>query len=192
VLRFDNAAMLGNGANASAVLGQPDFVQPAFTARDVTQTKLYTPNQAWEDSSGRLWVADLARVVRYDTAANLSNGAAASGVLGQPDFTSSGHPGTPTASSSHDTWGVTVSGAGRVYVSHQGNQRITIYEPDAALTTGADASAVIGQSSLTVFVDSITPTQSNVYYPAGMFYDAAADRLWVADRGHSRVLAFDP
>jgi hypothetical protein len=31
-----------------------------------------------------------------------------------------------------------------------------------------------------------------VYYPAGMFYDTAADRLWVADRGHSRVLAFDP
>ena len=56
ILRYDNAALKANGADADGVLGQPDFSSAgaAFTQSGMTQ-----PSYAIADASGRLWVADL-------------------------------------------------------------------------------------------------------------------------------------
>jgi sugar lactone lactonase YvrE len=87
ILRFDNAASLGNGAGASAVLGQPDF---ATTFGGVSSTKLQNPYGIWLTSTDKLWVCDSFnnRLVRFDSASTKSNGAAANGVVGQANFTS--------------------------------------------------------------------------------------------------------
>ena len=85
VLRFDNAASLGNGANATVVLGQPNFTTKSL---DLLATKMYEPSGISLSSDDTLWVADryYARVTRFDNASTKGNGAAADGVLGQPDF----------------------------------------------------------------------------------------------------------
>lgn len=105
VVRFDDAALKPNGANADGVLGQPDFTT-ALTA--TTASGMREPIGVAVDPSGRLYVADGTnnRVLWFNDAAGKPNGAAADGVLGQPDFTSS--TGATTQGSLRDPWGVEV------------------------------------------------------------------------------------
>lgn len=90
VLRFDNAASKDNGADADGVLGQPDFTS---NTANLTQSGMEKPSRLTSDPYGRLYVSDglnYNRVVIFDDAVNLGNGADASAVLGHPDFTTSG------------------------------------------------------------------------------------------------------
>jgi sugar lactone lactonase YvrE len=86
VLRFDNAAAKANGANADGVLGQANFVSGAG---GLTAATMNGPYGALVDASGNLWVGEYSnrRVTRFENAAALANGAAATLVLGQPNFT---------------------------------------------------------------------------------------------------------
>ena len=84
-IRFDNASQKGNGAAADGVLGQPDLN---------TNTKGYSRNGVsnlrgvYGDDAGRIYLVDESnnRVLVYNHAASLPNGAYADFVLGQPDF----------------------------------------------------------------------------------------------------------
>ncbi len=88
VLRFNDAATLTNGAAASAVLGQPDF---ATVAPDVSAVKMNVPYGSTLTADDSLWVCDgfNRRMLRFDNASTKANGAAADGVVGQPDFVTS-------------------------------------------------------------------------------------------------------
>ncbi|MBF0451183.1 MAG: hypothetical protein HQK75_10805, partial [Candidatus Magnetomorum sp.] len=89
VLRFNNAALKENGADADAVLGHSDFNS---SSSGTTSTGLYYPRGLAVDSYNRLFVADDGndRVLVYENANTLSNGSAAGNVVGQPDFTTNG------------------------------------------------------------------------------------------------------
>jgi sugar lactone lactonase YvrE len=85
VLRFDAISNKLSGANADGVLGQSSFTT------DDTGTGaagLRFPAAIAISASGTLFVADGInnRVLRYNNAAALGNGAAASAVLGQADL----------------------------------------------------------------------------------------------------------
>jgi len=87
VLRFDNAAAKLNGANADGVLGQPDFTSGAAAT---SQSGMSEPlGVAVDNSSGTLYVADWgnSRVLVFNSTASLTDGANASYVLGQANFT---------------------------------------------------------------------------------------------------------
>ena len=86
ILRFDAADTKPNGANADAVFGQPDF---ATVTSGTTQSKLKLPQGVAIDANNRLYVADFSnsRVLIFNSAGTAANGAPASIVLGQPDFT---------------------------------------------------------------------------------------------------------
>ncbi|MBF0452923.1 MAG: hypothetical protein HQK75_19640, partial [Candidatus Magnetomorum sp.] len=88
VLRFDNAALKSNGANADGVLGQSDFVSNVSLT---TGANVVKPVGVEMDLSGRLYVSDSGnhRILLFNDAKNKANGASADNVLGQPDFTSS-------------------------------------------------------------------------------------------------------
>jgi sugar lactone lactonase YvrE len=85
VLRFDGASSLGNGPLATMVLGQIDFVS---SVGSVSATGMLRPTGVTTDASGRLLVSDYgnARVLSFNGAATLANGAPATAVLGQTDF----------------------------------------------------------------------------------------------------------
>jgi DNA-binding beta-propeller fold protein YncE len=87
VLRFDNAAAKTNGAHADGVLGQPTFT--SYTSH-TTQNGMYLPyGVAVDNGTGRLYMTDGGnnRVLVFNSAASLANGANASFVLGQTNFT---------------------------------------------------------------------------------------------------------
>lgn len=132
VLRFDNAASLGNGSTASGVLGQPDFTTntPGTTAQTMIQ-----PSAVLVDPAGTLYVSDLAnrRVLFFKNAAGKPNGAAADGVIGQPDFTTSSAATTARKLNGPNT-GLAMDGAGRLWVSDYLGYRVLRFSPDRTAT----------------------------------------------------------
>ena len=126
VLRFADAAHQPNGATANGVLGQPNFTSGSATS--ATTTTLQSPGGLAMSSDGTLWVADGGnnRMVRYDDAAHQPNGAAADGVLGQPNFTSNGsnRGGTATGTSLSHPGGMTVLDGDMLWIADSSNHRV--------------------------------------------------------------------
>ena len=122
VMRFDEAAGKPNGANADAVLGQPDFTS---SAADTSASGMHRPSGIAMDQSGRLYVGDFYnnRVLWYDNAAGKPNGDPADGVLGQPDFTSA--TAATTENGMSIPWGLTIDREhNTLWVSDVGNNRV--------------------------------------------------------------------
>ena len=129
VMRFDNASGLGANAPASAVLGQPDF---ATVTSGTTAVKMRFPFGAWITPDDSLWVADLSnrRVLRFNNASTKPSGAAADGVLGQPDFTSSLSATTRRGMDSPRNRPF-VDTTGSLWVADRNNHRVLRFSPDA-------------------------------------------------------------
>ena len=186
VLRFDNAAAKANGASADGVLGQPDFVT---NATGISPTKMNAPWGVFVDGSGKLWVADRAnsRVLRFDDAAKKANGAAANGVLGQPDLMTNTF--NKTQNGLGEPRGVAMDGLGRLFVADEGNTRIMVYNSAATLANGANANYVLGQKDFVSDLSSpISATSLN--YPISLFVDNNNGHIWVPDIYNHRVLRY--
>ena len=188
VTRYDNAAAKANGAPADGVLGQPDFDTGSSA---LTATGMASPNGLFVDKDGRLWVSETGnrRVTRFDDAANKANGAAADGVLGQPDFT------TNTANVTRNGFSslrfVTGDSAGRIYVIQEGSHRIVVFNDAANKPNGADADNIWGQADFTTGTAANPPTASSYNTPRAMTIDEQRGHVWVADWANHRVLRYD-
>lgn len=182
VLRYDSTDALDDGAVAEAVLGQPNF---SITAATISQSRFSKVRSICCDDSGRLWVLDDRRVLRFDAAATLSNGANANGVLGQANFTDmvgstgQGGLGQPAA--------LFLSVTGSLWVSSPDLNRVSRFANAAAKADGANADTVLGQVDF-VAVNPAT-TRSGMSAPQGLVVDLAGN-LYVADTGNHRVLVF--
>ena len=180
VLRFDQAASKPNGGSADGVLGQPGFLGSNDPA--TSPDGMNSPIGLFVDWAGRLWVSELNnnRVLRFDDAAAKPDGAEADGVLGQASFTSSGSG--CTQSTMYRPRGIGGDLSGRLYVSNSENQRVLIFDAAAALSDGANASGLLGQSNfLTCGANSGGISAASLYTPSGAFYDTQANILWVAE-----------
>jgi len=189
VLRFDDAATAINGANADGVLGEPGFT--INFGGVATQYAMHGPDGLTVDAAGHLWVADYTnnRVLRFDDAANLSNGALASHVLGQPDFTTSAALSTPTAASLNHPAGLAFDSNGALWISDALNSRILRF--DGAVKKGdyAAANAVLGQVDFVT--KGATVTATGIAAAFGLTIDPAG-ALWAADTLNHRVLPYTP
>lgn len=192
VLRFDNAATLGNQPNANGVLGQPDFVS---NSQATTATGMSEPFDITVGWLGTLWVVDNLnnRVLRFDNAAGKSNGAPADGVLGQPNFVTN-NPGIaqnvmnfpqgialrtiPVGFLQFDT---------ELWVSDTLSNRILRFDNAASKSDGAIADGVLGQPDFVTGTPGIARDKLN--FPRGLAIDPGGD-LWVADLSNHRVLRF--
>ena len=127
------------------------------------------------DDAGRLWVGDYGnnRVLRFDDAANKANGAAADGVLGQPDFTTSS--AATTAEKMAGPVGISADAAGRLWVSDFNNQRVLRFDDAANKANGAAADAVLGQPNFTTSVSGLD--QDSMSGPNSVCADVAGN-LW--------------
>jgi sugar lactone lactonase YvrE len=184
VLRFSSANKMVTGSAAEAVLGQPDLTTVTAGTTSATMT---TPTRVFVDASGRLWVSDYGnrRVLRFDGASAKANGAAADGVLGQPDFVTS-TAGT-TAAKMTRTTGIFVAGT-TLWVAERDNNRVLRFDNAASKANGASADGVLGQPDFTTATGGLTA--ATMSGPFGVFVDAGG-RLWVAEDGNNRVLRFD-
>jgi len=195
VLRFDNAASLANGSVASAVLGQTTFSAGSANGGGASAlaNTLYSPSGLAADASGRLWVADQDnhRLLRFDNAASKANGAAADGVLGQPDFTSGddNRGGDPAANTLFDPQDVAVNPAGRLWVADSANNRILIFENAASKSNGANADALAGQEDFTSNSNNRgSGVAANTFYSPRCVAVDLSGQLWVSDVVNHRIL----
>ncbi len=194
VLRFDNASAKTGNSDADGVLGQPDFVSSADNqgmGGTPGQNTMYGPTGVAVDTAGTLWVADYYnnRILRFDNAAAKANGANADGVLGQPDFVSSGENqgGDLAANTLSAPRGLWVDAQGRLWAADANNDRVLRYDNAAAKAIGGNADGVLGQLSFTT--REILPFNARVNYPRGVAVDAGGT-LSVADFINHRIMIF--
>jgi sugar lactone lactonase YvrE len=178
VVLFDSP--FSTGEVASTVLGQDSFT---ISTQATTPSGLAFPAKSIADSDGNIWVADTFnnRVLEYKQP--ITNGMAASVVIGQPDFTSS-NIAAPTQSNLIDPLGLAFDPAGDLWVV-DGSRRVLEYAPP--FTNGMSATLVIGQLDFTS--DTQSTTASGLNYPAEIAFDAAGN-LWLVDQGNNRVLEY--
>ena len=180
-----NAANLASGMAASYVLGQATF---ASSGSATSQTGLSAPaGLAFDPVNNRLFVADEGnnRILEFDVS-NLSNGMAASYVLGQPNFTSSSSATSQTGLTSPTNL-IYDSVHNQLFVSDSGNNRVLDFNT-SSLANGMPASFVLGQSNFMSTAGLVGSAQLN--FPTGLALDSSSSRLFVADENNNRVLTF--
>ena len=185
VLRFDAAAAKANGANADAVLGQPDFTTSATAT---TANGFWSPQGLCADDVGHLFVVELSnrRLLRFDNASLKTNGANADGVLGQPSFNVSNYS---SPSVIDYPIGVVVDPTtGKVFVSLASQNRVLRWGSLTAYNAGTSAEAVLGQDDLSSEVKGAAANR--MYIPESVCIDTSGT-LYVADANNNRVLRFD-
>lgn len=186
VLIFYNAASKGNGANADRVLGQASFVT---AASGTSATALFNPWGACTDRGGRLWVVDSGnhRILRFDNAATIGNGGAASAVLGQTDFVSS-VPLPISAASLDSPYYVAAAPDGTLWVGDYSHERFLGFKNAASKPNGGSADIVLGQPDFVTDGDT-APTASTVYGANGVAVDKEGG-LFTTDYQYDRVLRY--
>ena len=128
VLRFDNAAALGNGSGATVVFGQVDF---NGSAPGLSSTSLNSPYGVWITPDDSLWVTDFSnhRILRFDQASTRPTGAVANGVVGQEGFTSNSNS-TTERTLRFPSFQPLVDTVGNLWIPDRNNNRILRFPPD--------------------------------------------------------------
>ena len=211
---------------AGALYGQALFVKPVKVLGDPNFTGTAANPLAY-DSTGPNWVegrelneplgialdnsvsppivyiADTGnnRVLAYKYATQLTAGAPADLILGQPDrFTNlpQGPAGALTTGLRAPS-GLAVDSAGNLYVADTGDNRILRYPKPFAQPAGYQfPDLIIGQTTFTtsggnsggVTASTLLLTSGTSFFPhTGLAFDSSGN-LWVADTGNHRVLRF--
>lgn len=189
VLRYDNAAAKANGANADGVLGKADFVTNTI---DLAQNRTGGISGVSVDDNGRLYVSDINnnRVLWWDNAKTLANGANADGVLCQPNYTSGGAGLSQTQVSSPRMVSITPDGR-FLSVSDDDNNRILIYYNPGLGIGLVNATYVFGQPDfITGTANTGGLSASSISNPRGIYFYQTPNfetYLFVSDRGNNRT-----
>jgi DNA-binding beta-propeller fold protein YncE len=194
VLTFSTAS-ISTGMAASNELGQPTGT--AFTSKAVatTSTGMHDPEDvAYDAVNHRLFVADNTnnRVLVFSIPSGITNGMAATDVLGQTSFTTSS---SATAQDGfHNPDGLAYDSTyDRLFVGEYGNLRVTVFT-NTSTSIGvppADNTAtyVLGEPNFTT--STAKDTQAGMGTVSGVSFDHNNSRLFVADTSNDRVLVFD-
>ena len=156
--------------------GNPGFP----TAGPASNSQLFAPQGIAVDASDNLYVADYqaSEVVKISATGTLSIIAGNSGGSGPPT------PGSATASSLGEPWGIAVDAAGDVYIADYSNQVIEEVTPSGTLSifagTGTAGAPTPGPA-----------TASDLNYPTGLAIDSQGN-LYVADSVNSMIEKITP
>jgi sugar lactone lactonase YvrE len=187
VLRFASISSKFSGANADGVLGQALFTTSGAGAGT---TGLQAPEGIAVSPAGTLYVACRAgnRVMRFNNAAILADGAPANAVLGQPDFNTvtSGL----TADKLNFPRGLFLTADDSLWVADSFNHRVVRFSNASTKGAGSAADGVVGQPDFVTNTFAATATGLN--FPRGAPFVDATGSLWVADNSNHRVLRFPP
>jgi uncharacterized protein (TIGR03437 family) len=149
-----------------------------------------------------VYIADTGnnRVLGFQYSTQLTAGATADLILGQPDrFTNLAEgPGTSLSTGLKAPTGLAVDGAGNLYVADSGNNRVLRYAKPFSQPAGYQfPDLIIGQTSFTSGTGNIGGVKPNTlllsggsFFPhTGLAFDSSGN-LWVTDTGNNRVLRF--
>lgn len=186
--QLDAAKVIPTFAEANLVLGQSDFVSSVSLSPDSSFSLTSPVGITIDPLTRKVFVADSAnnRVLRYPSASELSNGAGAEAVFGQPSFSSSSSALSQQGMSRPT--GLFFDRKGRLWVADSSNNRILMFEAAAYRSSHPYADKVVGQPDFTTNSAGTTAAKLNDCY--GVCVDSS-DRLWVSDDDNNRVLRFD-
>ncbi|MGE4658714.1 MAG: hypothetical protein AAEI08_07285 [Gammaproteobacteria bacterium] len=192
VMVFDiTPERMRTGAPAITVLGQPDFVtSEARTGRN----GMNNPGEIYyDDDYHRVFVNDVYnnRILAFDARPEvLTNGMAASHVIGQPDFGSTMPRRTRRGLNQADGLALDL-GQQKLFVTDLRNDRLLVFDvhPDR-LENYPEAIGLLGQEN---YESRGAPfSRANQLYSArGIEFDEEYQRLWVTDSFWERLLVFD-
>lgn len=188
VLRFDNAAAKGNGANADGVLGQPNFTSNTVGAG---ANQMSNPTSLAVDKNGNLYVGERGncRILIFLNAAAKANGASADIVLGKSTFGDGSTPASATDSVVYFPYALAVDQNNNLYVADGAYNRVLVFYNAPSKSNGADADAVIGKKNFTS--SSVTGAAvDNIGQPYGVAVQSSAGKLFVSCYSNARVLRF--
>jgi uncharacterized protein (TIGR03437 family) len=186
VLRYPRPVEQAGRVTPDIVFGQADFNSSASAA--VNGQSLHTPAELAVGPDGSVFVADSGnnRVLQFPAGAG--SGAAAVRVFGQPAFTTSLLPATPSAQTLSAPLGLAVDPGSNLYVADTAANRVVIIpNTQVAATTGTPAAFVIGQDSFNTSAGSASGTRFKG--PADVTLDSNGN-IYVSDNGNNRVLGF--
>jgi hypothetical protein len=206
VLVFDVATVaMENGKAASYELGQPYVDGDAeFETQEwaTSRTGMYHPRGvAYDATPGneRLFVADTYnnRVLEFGIPdGDITNGMAASHVLGQSDFDSGSndHGSSVGGTGMSYPWALAFdAGHGRLFVADYYNSRVLAFST-TSIIDGQAAVNVIGQpdmsSNVSELNDNGVVSAVGLNNPQGVAFDSATGQLAVADRFGNRVMLY--
>ncbi len=173
-----------NGMSASAVIGQPTFY--SSTTGTTAQNFNLPSTVAYDSANQRLFVGDQqnGRVLVFNVAPGFaSTGLSASYVLGASGFTSVGNLGQITGLAYDPNYQ-------RLFVASFNYNSVVVFNVAPGVITNGEATSAVLSSSGASPASSAT-SQNGLYYPAGIAYDSANNRLFVADSQNARVMVFN-
>ncbi len=184
-----NSSPAANGAAASTVIGQADFVSTATNQGGASPTDQTENGPTGVYGNGTaLFIADsLNNRVLIFNSLPATNDAVADEELGQPDFVSMAPNQDTAANFMEDPESIMVDSAGRLILSDFTNNRVLIFNSVPA-TNGAPANVVVGQPNFTS--TNLGLSANSLYTPYGAYSDGT--RLYVSDTSNNRVLIFSP
>ena len=199
VLGYKDARSVRAGDKADLVIGQADLQRslvnaPANDSTEVTESGLFLPAGVAVDASGNLWVADSGngRVLRFpapfSTTVQPGQLRTPNLVIGQTSFINK--ITDPTARNMSRPFGLAFSYDGSVAVSDAAHNRVLFFRKPASgdFSNGQAAERVIGQPDFNTGTQTSGPSRFNS--PRHIALDSD-DRLYVADRGNSRLVMFE-
>ncbi len=143
-----------------------------------TQAQLNFPTSVTQDQSGNLYISDtLNHQVRKVTAAGIISRFAGTGSSGF-----SGDGGQANLAQFNAPGGLTVDGAGNLYVTDQNNNRVRKIAPDGVITT-----AVGNGNKQSATDEGGTALNASLNAPAGVAVDGVGN-LFIADTNNHRVV----
>lgn len=182
-------------STATMLIGQLDYTSSGanyLQESTLGQDGLNQPWGVWSDGT-RLFVADTSnnRVLIYNTIPT-SGDVTPDVVVGQPDFTSnSGNQGGSIAANTlYYPVDVLVIGE-KMLIADGINGRVLIYN-SIPTENNASADLAIGQVDL-ISDDSVygSPTQTSLYQPRSVSYNAATQQLFIQDGYINRILVYN-
>ena len=171
VRRIDTAGVISTFAGSDHFTGDGG---PAV------QAALYYPSGVAVDGAGNLYIADTdnTRIRKVDSTGTITTIAG----TGEYGFSGDGGPAVQAALSYPS--GVAVDGAGNVYVTDSGNNRIRKVDSTGTITTTA------GTGEYGFSGDGGPAVQAALSYPSGVAVDGAGN-LYIADTGNYRIRKVD-
>ncbi|HEV2412716.1 MAG TPA: ATP-binding protein [Candidatus Saccharimonadales bacterium] len=202
LLIFNLSSGISDNMPASNVLGEPDYTTHVNLASPtINGSVTLDPNGVAYDLANKLlYVSDAqsdgiasisgGRVLVYNLSSGITNGMAASHVLGQPNTSGDTHALTQ---SGMNTPGHLLldTATDQLFVSDFGNARDTVFDLGGGISDGMNASFVLGEPNFTTANTTDTTINSTTYWePNGFGYDPGNKRLYLSDND-SRVLTLD-
>jgi len=189
VVVFDLSGGITNGMNASYVIGQANLTAAANCTSVPAKGICQPDGIVYDPANQRLFVADASqsRALVYDLSGGIVNDMAPASYLGQTTSTGTGCNAGPKGLCGPEEMAYDPVN-NYLFVAGYNDWRVTVYDLSSGVSTGMDASYVIGQDDFN-YGHPCVRAANRLCNSTGISYAPGFERLYVSN--DDRILVFD-